>query len=300
MTIIIIVNYKGNEDTKECVDSIISQKWSDYKILIVDNSIDPFYFQDLYKSVGCLDEVICIKSPKNEGFAAGNNFGIEYLKKNSISYDYLWLLNNDTLVLKDSLTNFVERMRRESLNNSGIHILGGKLYRFSEGNILQGVGGRYSKYRAVAKHIGDGVVDTGQFDNDVCIDYPIGASMFVSKKFIDSVGGMYEGFFLYFEELDWVLRGERLGFKVGYEYSVRVIHKEGRSTDNSNRFKSFIADSCQVRNRIIITKKYYRKYLLSVLFFVELTLIKRLLYGEIKRFYMLNKVLCRALFKEHY
>lgn len=37
------------------------------------------------------------------------------------------------------------------------------------------------------------------------MDYVVGASMFVRKTFIEEVGYMSEDYFLYFEELDWIL-----------------------------------------------------------------------------------------------
>jgi GT2 family glycosyltransferase len=53
--------------------------------------------------------------------------------------------------------------------------------------------------------------------------------MLVAADFIRVVGPMCEDYFLYFEELDWALRG-RGRFVSGYAPQSRVLHKVGGSS----------------------------------------------------------------------
>ena len=60
------------------------------------------------------------------------------------------------------------------------------------------------------------------------MDYVAGASMFVRRSFVERVGLMEESYFLYFEELNWSIRG-RSSSRLGYCAAARVYHKESQS-----------------------------------------------------------------------
>lgn len=60
--------------------------------------VESFLIKDARNS----NPVIFIQSDKNNGFAAGNNIGIEYAFKQEDA-DYLWLLNNDTVIENNTL-----------------------------------------------------------------------------------------------------------------------------------------------------------------------------------------------------
>jgi GT2 family glycosyltransferase len=62
---------------------------------------------DVINSVKPNEKLILIKNHKNYGFAKGNNIGISYALK-SLDADYVLLLNNDTVVDKDFLTELVD------------------------------------------------------------------------------------------------------------------------------------------------------------------------------------------------
>jgi len=212
--------------------------------------------------------LIFIQAGENLGFAGGNNIGIKYaLAKND--FEYIWFLNNDTVIEKDTLSKMVQKFESYKKEGKKVGILGSKLLYYDRPNIIQGIGGIYNKWFAVAKHLGVFEEDKGQYDNEQIldkIDYVIGASMLVSKEFIKEVGLMCEDYFLYFEELDWTLRGKEKGYQLGYCWQSKVYHKEGGSIGSSSKGsdKSEIADYYGLRNRILFTKKFYPNYLWSV------------------------------------
>jgi GT2 family glycosyltransferase len=51
--------------------------------------------------------LILIRTGANRGFAGGNNVGLRYAMKRR-DVEFVWLLNNDTVVCKDALTRMVE------------------------------------------------------------------------------------------------------------------------------------------------------------------------------------------------
>jgi hypothetical protein len=54
--------------------------------------------------------------------------------------------------------------------------------------------------------------------------------MLVRASAFERVGGFDEGFFLYFEEVDFCVRCRRAGWGVRYEPATRVVHLEGQTT----------------------------------------------------------------------
>jgi GT2 family glycosyltransferase len=145
-------------------------------------------------------------------------------------------------------------------------ICGAKLLQYYHPKQLQGVGGSYNKWIGAVKEIGFNQDDIGQWDStSFSFDYVLGASMFILKKFLEDVGLMDEEFFLYYEELDWAIRGKKKGWSLGFCASARIYHKMGSSINkNKGRGNSLIGDYYSIRNRILLTKKYFPYALVSL------------------------------------
>ncbi|MEN3012042.1 glycosyltransferase family 2 protein [Dictyoglomus thermophilum] len=306
---IIIIHYKGLEDTFSLLDNLLSLDYQDFQVILVNNNPEENLFGNLKSFIitrgwNLLTEqvednyitlsidkfkypVVLINQERNLGYAGGVNTGIRYtLKYNDFSY--LWILNNDLILAPDSLReliNFAEKLKSEGKR---VGIIGSKLLYYHSPQILQGVGGKYNKYFALTKHIGGFEEDKGQYDREnIEIDYVIGASMFVPKEFIEDVGLMDERYFLYFEDVDWSERARRKGYVITCCYKSKVYHKEGASIGSSSKGekKSELADYYGIRNRIVFTKKFYPQYLFTVylsLLGVILNRVKRRQFNRIK------------------
>jgi len=61
-------------------------------------------------------------------------------------------------------------------------------------------------------------------------DWVSGAAMLIRREVFARVGLMDEGYFLYFEELDFCLQAHRAGFECWYVPAARIVHLEGQST----------------------------------------------------------------------
>jgi Predicted glycosyltransferases len=215
----------------------------------------------------CDDAVrlVLIRSGANLGFAGGNNVGIRYaLRKNDMAY--LWLLNNDTVADQQALSSMVQRMRE----NATAGMCGSTLLYYHKPTTVQALGGAtYNKWLGISRHIG-AFSHAAQFiDREAVerqLDYLVGASLLVSKSFVNDVGLMNESYFLYFEELDWVTRAKGK-YKLVYAPDSIVFHKEGASigTSSEPQKRSPISDYYGLRSRVLFTKNYY-KYTLPVIY----------------------------------
>jgi GT2 family glycosyltransferase len=314
---VVLLNYNGYKDTIECISSVLNSSFTDFTLVIVDNASPNNSMKHIAEwcenGVGgdlgnkdllhCLSESLTfplnyqqldandknrsqkyykinlIQSPNNGGFAAGNNIGIKFFLDNT-DVDYIWLLNNDTVIESNSLNELV-CFFGENKNKKQLGVVGSKLRYYDRPNILQACGGAYNPSLATTKHIGEGEVDIGQYDNaNTCslIDYPVGASMFVSREFIVDVGYMCEDYFLYYEEIDWALRGRGKGWGIDFCWDSLVYHKEGRSIGGNSvsTSKSLLSDRCYITNKVKITRKFYPEKLILVKLTLFVTLANRI------------------------
>ncbi len=228
--------------------------------------------------------LVFIRSDENLGFSGGNNIALRYALSKG-DFEYVWILNNDTVVEKSSLTELVEMYNDKSLN---LGILGSKLLFYHAPETIQAVGGIYRKCLGISRHMGEGETDIGQYDNlEVWekLNYVIGASMLVSKGFLEDVGLLCEDYFLYYDDLDWSVRAVRKGYRVGVCWKSVIYHKEGGSIGSDSSFtqRSLLSEYYSMKNRIVFTKKFYPWCLPTVLGGFTVTVARRVIRGDWRR-----------------
>jgi len=191
--------------------------------------------------------IIFIQAGENGGFAAGNNIGIKYaLAKDD--FEYIWLLNNDTAIEKNTLSSLVAHA-----TNNDLGISGSILMYYDNPKQVQSYGGTVNKFFGTAKHI--------LYVNNIAkkLNYVEGASFLIHKKVIEKIKLLPEEYFLYYEETDYCFNAKKHGFRLGIDINSVVYHKEGSSTGASKNPKerSEFSDILTLKNRI----KFHRKYL---------------------------------------
>ncbi len=98
--IAIVVTYNRKELLKECINALKKQSYKNCRILVVDNgSTDNTY--DYIKNLIDDKKVIYKNTGENLGGAGGFNFGVKEAYK--LGCDYMWLMDDDSIVHKDSL-----------------------------------------------------------------------------------------------------------------------------------------------------------------------------------------------------
>ena len=219
--------------------------------------------------------LVLVRTEANLGFAGGNNVGLRYLLARQ-DVDAVWLLNNDTVVDPGA----AEALAAEVARDPRIGLCGSTLLYYHEPDRVQAAGGAsYNAWLALPRHIGESLPLAripGADEVRARLAYPTGASMLVTRVFLEAVGLMSEDYFLYFEELDWARRAAGR-FRVGYAPESRVYHREGRSTgtDGSER-KSATADYYFLRNRLRVTRRHFPGREATVRFGLLLALVNRL------------------------
>ena len=212
--------------------------------------------------------IIFIQAGENRGFAAGNNIGIKYaLKKND--FEYIWLLNNDTVIKNDTLSKLHEYSKQNSNSLISSRLL-------NEDNTIQADGGNINKYFLTSSHINSNKNLNDKIDYKIP-NYLVGASLFINKKILKDIGLLSEEYFLYYEDLDYSLKAIKKGYALKVCHESIVYHKDGSSTKKVN--KDFIVNH-YFRNRLKIAKKF-NFTLFTVKMGMCISIFKRLIYGNI-------------------
>jgi hypothetical protein len=221
-----------------------------------------------------------IDGARNHGFAGGVNIGTRFALANS-AVRYVWILNNDTVVAPDCLSRMERRLRDEK----EAAMCGSRILFYWRPDRVQVLGGgRFSRWTGTSRLLGNGesvasAVDVQAVESS--LDHLSGASMLVSRHFIEKAGLMDEGYFLYYEELDWVMRGKNR-YRLVYADDAVVFHKEGASIGSSHRRTNRSPLSCffMVRSRLRFTRKFFPWALPSVFLYSVLVSLRALSQGH--------------------
>ncbi|HUP03472.1 MAG TPA: glycosyltransferase family 2 protein [Bryobacteraceae bacterium] len=159
-------------------------------------------------------DVEVIELEENLGFGGGCNAGIrEALGRGA---EFVWLLNNDTVVERRTLSALLENIRADA----GIGAAGSAVW-------LMDRPGRVQVWGGWRVHMMLGVVSPIRAGAPVGRSgYITGASCLLRAEALRSTGLFDEGFFLYWEDADLGFRLRRNGWKLAVAGESRVWHKE--------------------------------------------------------------------------
>lgn len=253
----VILNWNGINDTIDCVESIKRMRLEDFQlnIVIIDNGSKPDEIRKLKKLSG----VILIKNKKNFGYAGGNNVGIKYALKNNA--DYLLILNNDTVVNENLISEFIKAAKQKSdagIFSPKIYFASGfefhkKRYQKPDlGKVIWYAGGKMDWNNVYGSNKGVDEIDNGQYNKSTDLDFATGACMFLRTDIFKKVGLFDERYFLYLEDADLSLRAKKAGYKVWFIPKATLWHR----VSQSSAIGSELNDYYITRNRLLFGITY--------------------------------------------
>ena len=223
---IVIVNYNCQADTLRCVESVRSQHYPNYFIVLVD-SRSPDGSGERLRNLLEPTGVRFVQSAENSGFAHACNLGMCIAR--TMGAELLWLLNPDTSVEPDALSNLVTQAQRfPDVAAFGSKILYGDTQPTvpsgAEAKRVWGVGGVVDLQHRTVAMIGSGEQDRSQWGDTFECDYIPGCSLMLRKDVLSQVGYMPEEYFMYFEETEWCMQMKRCGLTLMCVPSSVVYH----------------------------------------------------------------------------
>jgi len=273
-TAIILLNFNSYQDTFECVESILNSNETNYQVYIVDNASQDDSFSRLKKEFQEDKRISFLFSKENLGFSGGCNVGIkEALKR---EYDYVLLLNNDTIVTD----SFLSEMLSVAKKDTKVGIVGGKTLFNDDRKSIWDAGGYICEksYRGIRRR-----ENHPDINNVSEVGFVTCCLALVKTEVFKKIGLLPEAYFFGTEEWEFSLRAQRAGIKLMYTPKAIIYHKVGRSHDHTSAKMLYNT----YRNRILFVKRNFSKstYYSFMYKFLGLKLVQKLLNkGQLKPF----------------
>jgi GT2 family glycosyltransferase/glycosyltransferase involved in cell wall biosynthesis len=213
---VIVVNYRGADDTLACLEGIRALDWpaESLDVVVVDNDSGG---ADVERIRTAAPDVQVVASPRNLGFAGGCNLGVRHARG-----DVLAFVNNDARPERDFLSAAVD-----AFSDPAVGAVAAKVVDWS-GERIDYVGGALSWYGQGFK-VEVGAVDDGRFDEVRDVLFGTGSALLVRREAFEEVGGFDERYFMFFEDVDLGWRLWLAGYRIRYVPQALVRHRHHAS-----------------------------------------------------------------------
>lgn len=227
MISIIIPNYNGNKYLKACIDSVYTQSFQNFELIIIDNASTDGSYEWLRE----YQDIQFKRLDQNYGFSRAVNEGI-YLAKG----EYVLLLNNDTIME----TDFLEEILKEMKAHPKTFAVCSKMIQYHHPELIDDAGDEYSLMGWTRKR-GDGKSVCQYMKSEAVFSACAGAALYRKSAF-EEIGYFDENFFAYMEDVDISYRARIYGYENRYCASAKIYHI-GSATSGSryNAFKVRLA-----------------------------------------------------------
>ncbi len=238
MVSIIIINYNTHQLTCNCIHSILKfTVKAEYEIILVDNASVEKNENTFVEIFG--DRILFIQSPKNLGFAGGNNLGIEHSKG-----DYILLLNSDTELFEDSISKTLNFIK----DRTDVGAVTCKLLNPDLKSIQNAARPFFSLKKHFLKTTGLSRIFVEQYQK-VNIHYDMSSSfacdwiwgtffLFPRENLVVMGGKLTETFFMYSEDVEWCYLFHINRLQNYYFADTAIVHHIGKSNNSRQRKKN--------------------------------------------------------------
>ncbi|MFW8627295.1 glycosyltransferase family 2 protein [Deinococcus sp. ME38] len=211
---VIVINYNQTDLTVACLQSL-RHLTHPGRVVVVDNGSRPEQLERLRAHLPAQDLLVL---PVNVGFTAANNAGSAFALQTG-EPEFLWFLNNDTLVDPGALDALVRRAQERP----DIGAVASVLYDMGTETVQAYGGGRVSLWKGESRLLRRTVPDEQ-------LDFLAGTSLLVRVLAIRQIGLLDEQFFMYWEDTDYSFRLRAAGWALTVAADSQVWHLGAVST----------------------------------------------------------------------
>jgi GT2 family glycosyltransferase/glycosyltransferase involved in cell wall biosynthesis len=214
---VVLVNYRGAEDTITCLRSFADVDWpaDRLELIVVDNASGDGGAARIRAEV---PGATVVESDVNRGFAGGCNLGAAHA-----SGEHLAFINNDARPGADWITAAVEVLDTQA----DVACVASKVLDW-EGERIDFVDGSLTWYGMGYKRECE-LPDTGEFEKPKDVLFATGAAMFVRSGVYRAVDGFDDRYFMFYEDVDLGWRLNLLGWRVRYVPTSVAYHRHHAS-----------------------------------------------------------------------
>jgi GT2 family glycosyltransferase len=249
-TAVLILHFGEASLTHDCLSSVQSAGLDHGldRIFIVDNSES----QDFMPARDLMDgSVEILKSGKNLGYAGGMNLGIR--KGLDRGYDFILLLNNDTIVTRGCISKLKEFLKSQETVGIVSPLI---LYNQNRKKIWSTGSDFYPLLGKTKDPFHNQPLVN--FPKDRKVDSVPGCAMMVKSEVFQAVGLFDESYFAYFEDVDFCYRASLYGYQVFFTSGASIYHRVSSASRNADNIR-MTSDFYMIRNRIYFMKKFAKR-----------------------------------------
>ncbi len=227
---IVIVSVNHAKFLRPCLTTLkVAMKGLEAELLLIDNRCDDNTAAITHELI---PEATVIRTDVRYGFARANNLALAQAKGR-----YLMLLNPDTEVSPDSLAIIVEYLN----SHPQVGVVGPRL--LNPDGTLQPSCRAFPSLRSVffrwlpfcpeklrQRALRDYLALDWDHASARAVDWVLGACLCIRRETAEHTGWMDEGFFLYYEDIDWCYRVWKAGWEVHYLPEAVVMHHYQRTS----------------------------------------------------------------------
>lgn len=272
--VVCIVNYCTADLTIDCLRSLESEvrRAGQVQVVVADNASPDGSGTAIADAIAAHrweSWARLIPLPRNGGFAFGNNAVLRDFPYDPAVNRLFWLLNPDTVVRTGAATALIDFLA----DNPAVGIAGSCLedpdgtqqhsaFRFHS---IAGEFEASARVGPITRLLGKWMIAPKCECKTAAYDWLSGASLMIRSEVVRDIGLMDEGYFLYFEETDYLLKAAKVGWACWFVPESRVVHLVGASTGVTDRAKQSKRRSAywfQSRRRYFI-KNHGRGYAIA-------------------------------------
>ena len=261
-TTVVIPNYNGRNYLQDCLTSLLKGSVVPAIIVVDNGSVD--------ESANMVKEefptVKLVAFPENRGFSAAVNIGIREAET-----EYVFLLNNDTVVLEDTIAVLEAAMERHPKAFS----VAAKMVQMKNPELIDSAGDFYCALGWAFARGKDWKVE--EFSKETPVFSACAGAALYRKDVFEEIGEFDENHFAYLEDIDIGYRANTYGYRNYYAPASVVLHAgSGSSGSRHNKFKVDLSS----RNSIYLIYKNMPvlQVLLNLLFLLLGYLVKILFF----------------------
>jgi GT2 family glycosyltransferase len=228
---IVLLNWNGYADTRRCLESLAVATYPRRTTYLADNGSTDGSMDRLEVEFG-QSGIVFVRNGGNLGFSAGCNRAIRLALE--AGCEYVLLLNNDCIVAE---AGFLESMVTLAEADPQVGLVGGKLLRWPDTNVIWGTGGWLSW--AGERFVGSDEPDHGQHDQVAERGFISGALMLIRREILECAGMLPEEYFFGHEDWEYGIRVRRMGYRLMYQPKAVVYHQAEHSFEPARPYYLF-------------------------------------------------------------
>lgn len=224
MTAIVLVNYNNKFDTIDCLNSIKKSIEIElpYVVVVDNNSTNILNKSDL----AFYPNLKIIYNKENIGFGKANNLGIDWVL-NNLKTDYIFLLNNDTIIQPNSIKTLTDVFHKDDKTV----LVTPKILTYENEPRIWYAGGSFNHFKMSVS-----IKEYGQPNKEMksCYtEFASGCAMFFKTEYFESNDVFDPNFFMYDEDVDLCIRIKKQGNKIFFTNESIIFHKcQGSQKEN--------------------------------------------------------------------